>query len=509
MNDDQDARPAGAGLPRVSLPEAGVHGLGVPWHPGQGLAEQVLADERGLSATWTAGPDGQARVRPRNILFIAWRDLANPRAGGSEVLVDRLAAGMLARGHRVTLLCGGPMAERPYRIMGNGGTYSQFLRAPFAYRRHFRDSDLIVEVCNGVPYLAPLWSRRPVLCLVNHVHTDLWPIRFRPPFSTVGRNIERMVMPWVHRRNLFLTVSTSTAEALQGMGVDQGRIRQICNGVEEPDPLVPRSPEPLFLALGRLADYKRLDLLLRLWDRVRHVVGGKLVIAGDGPERSRLEALAGPGVVFAGRVSEQEKHRLLCSAWLLVHPALIEGWGIVVAEAAIRGTPAVAFDVPGLRDSVLHGQTGMLVQTEGQFASAWASLAINERRRAQLGQAARTRALRLHWSATVEDFSVVTDEAIKRGRKAPCPLSPRCRATRSRISTRAPVSRSAPARTGPAARPGCWPGYCGTPPGRRWSSTWAAATDPRWRWRRGRTRRTGSPGSTGPPAPWSRHGPWT
>jgi glycosyltransferase involved in cell wall biosynthesis len=404
MNDDQGARPAGA-----SLPGPGAGGLRAP-----SAAQPWAAEPRGEPVPWVG-------VRPRNILFIAWRDLANPRAGGSEVLVDRLASGMLARGHRVTLLCGGPMAERPYRVMGNGGTYSQFLRAPFAYRRHFRDSDLIVEVCNGVPYLAPLWSRRPVLCLVNHVHTDLWPIRFRPPFSTVGRNIERMVMPWVHRRNLFLTVSASTADALQGMGVGRDRIRQICNGVEQPDPLIPRSPEPLFLALGRLADYKRLDLLLRLWDRVRHVVGGKLVIAGDGPERARLEALAGPGVVFAGRVSEQEKHRLLCSAWLLVHPALIEGWGIVVAEAAIRGTPAVAFDVPGLRDSVVHGQTGMLVQTEGQFASAWASLAISQRRRDQLGRTARIRAQQLHWSATVEDFAGVADEAIKRGRNPSCP----------------------------------------------------------------------------------------
>ena len=312
------------------------------------------------------------------------------------------------------------MAERPYRVVRNGGTYSQFLRAPLAYLRNFRDCDLIVEVCNGMPYLSPLWCRRPVLCLVNHVHTDLWPIRFRPPLSTVGRTIERVVMPWVHRRNLFLTVSASTAGALQEMGVGQDRIRQICNGVEEPDPPAPRSPEPLFLAMGRLTDYKRLDLLLRLWDRVRHVVGGKLVIAGDGPERPRLQALAGPGVEFTGRVSEQEKHRLLCSAWLLMHPALIEGWGIVVAEAAIRGTPAVAFDVPGLRDSVVHGQTGMLVQTEGQFASAWASLAINQRHREQLGRAARIRALRLHWSAAVEGFAEVADEAIKRGRSPHC-----------------------------------------------------------------------------------------
>jgi glycosyltransferase involved in cell wall biosynthesis len=314
------------------------------------------------------------------------------------------------------LLCGGTVAERPYRVVRNGGTYTQFLRTPLAYLRHFRSYDLIVEVCNGMPYLSPLWCRRPVLCLVNHVHTDLWQRQFPRPLSTLGRNVEQQVMPWVHRRNLFLTVSGSSAQALQDIGVSRDRIRQICNGVEQPDPLTPRSAEPLFLALGRLTDYKRLDLLLRLWDRVRHVVGGQLVIAGDGPERPRLEAMAGPGVVFAGRVSEQEKHRLLCAAWLLMHPALIEGWGIVVAEAAIRGTPAVAFDVPGLRDSVVHGQTGMLVQTEGQFASAWASLAISQQRREQLGRAACTRALRLHWSAAVEGFAEVAEEAIGRGR---------------------------------------------------------------------------------------------
>ena len=393
MNDEPGALPAPTSL--FSGPGSAVDGPGL----------QAERPPR------TAGSPEAAR----KILFIAWRDLANRLAGGSEVLVDQLASGLAARGHQVTLLCGGPAAERRYHVQRSGGTYSQFLRTPLAYLRNFRDADLIVEVCNGMPFLVPLWSRRPVICLVNHVHTELWPIRFRPPVSTVGRRIESTVMPWAHRENLFLTVSSSTAESLERMGVGAGRIRQICNGVVRPDPATPRSPDPLFVALGRLTDYKRLDLLLRLWERVRHVVGGKLVIAGDGPERARLEALAGPGVVFTGRVSEQEKHRLLCSAWLLVHPALIEGWGIVVSEAAIRGTPAVAFDVPGLRDSVVHGETGMLVRTEGQFASAWASLAIDGRRREALGRAARTRALQLHWSAAVQGFAEVADEAIKRG----------------------------------------------------------------------------------------------
>jgi glycosyltransferase involved in cell wall biosynthesis len=134
--------------------------------------------------------------------------------------------------------------------------------------------------------------------------------------------------------------------------------RVICNGVEPASPLTARSPEPLFVALGRLAGSKRLDVLLRLSDRVRPVTGGRLLIVGDGPQRARLQVLAGPGVTFTGRVSEADKHRLLCAAWLLLHPAIIEGWGIVVAEAAVRGTPAIGFRVPGLRDSVLDGQTG-------------------------------------------------------------------------------------------------------------------------------------------------------
>jgi glycosyltransferase involved in cell wall biosynthesis len=170
----------------------------------------------------------------------------------------------------------------------------------------------------------------------------------------------------------------------------------------------------LFLALGRLTDYKRVDLLLKLWSRVRPVVGGTLVIAGDGPERPRIEAMAGPGVIVAGRVSEQEKHRLLCAAWLLLHPALIEGWGMVVTEAAIRGTPAVGFDVPGLRDSVVNGQTGLLVGSEGEFASAWATLALNHQARKAMGAAARERAERLHWSLAVDGFARVADDVLAR-----------------------------------------------------------------------------------------------
>ncbi|WP_030249203.1 glycosyltransferase family 4 protein [Streptomyces violens] len=348
---------------------------------------------------------------PRRIVFLARRDLGNPAAGGSELLVDRLAGGLTALGHEVTLLCGGPVAHRGYRVVSAGGDVSHFLRARGRFARRVGGCDLLVEVCNGMPYLAPLWHSGPTLCLVNHVHTDLWGLRCPAPAAFLGRRLERWALAGTHRGNLMVAVSGSTAEALHGLGVPRDRVRLVHNGVEQPGPLLPKSPEPLFLAMGRLVEYKRIGLLLRLWERVRPVTGGRLVIVGDGPERRRLEALAGPGVRFTGRVTEREKHELLCRSWLLLHPSLVEGWGLVVMEAAARRTPAVGFDIPGLRDSVLDGVSGLLARGESAFAAHWCALAFSPERRHALGRAAELRAARFRWSATVRSFRAVAAEA--------------------------------------------------------------------------------------------------
>ncbi len=348
------------------------------------------------------------------ILFVAWRDLANELAGGSEVLIDHLGAGLVERGHEVALLCANPIGEpRAYRVQPNGGTVDQYLRAPLSYLRHFRDADLVVDVANGLSFYTPAWRRRPSICFVNHIHTEQWDQWFPRPIAAVGRLMEQHAMPAAYRHRLFVAVSPSTADALAGMGVDRSRIRIIINGTNLPDEVGAEADEPLFIGMGRLVPHKRFELALKAWEHVRPHVGGRLVIAGKGPELERLRAMAGPGAELPGRISEQDKLDLMSKAWLMVHPASHEGWGLVITEAAAYGTPSLAFRVPGLRDSVVDGMSGVLVDRPEELASMWLRLAQDPARRAELRLGARRRAAACTWDHTVERFEEICQEAVE------------------------------------------------------------------------------------------------
>jgi glycosyltransferase involved in cell wall biosynthesis len=237
-------------------------------------------------------------------------------------------------------------------------------------------------------------------------------MHFPAPIAWTGRTLESRAMPWAYRRHPFVAVSRSTAESLVALGVEEVRVRTIEMGCDPLPVTAPRSPDPLFLALGRLVAHKRIGLLLELWERVRPVAGGRLVVAGDGPELEELRRQAGADVELLGGVSETEKQRLLSSAWLLVHTAHHEGWGTVIMEAASVGTPTVAFDVPGVRDSVADGESGVLARDDDEFVAAWTRLATDAPERARLSDAARARALTFTWARAVDGFEAACRDAI-------------------------------------------------------------------------------------------------
>ena len=249
---------------------------------------------------------------------------------------------------------------------------------------------------------------------MHHEHGAQWAQHFRRPVSDLGRFLEREVVPRVYSGRLVVTGSASTVDALGRLGVPAEAIRLITIGVDCPTPKWEPSPTPLFLALGRLVPHKRIDVLLRAWREVEQFTGGRLVVAGDGPALEAVRHLATPSVEFTGLISEAEKQRLLEQAWLLVHTAQHEGWGMVVMEAAAVGTPALAFDVDGVRDSVAHGSTGVLVEEVDELVAAWIALRGRRERREALGIAARVRATTFSWGTAADEFEAIALEACPR-----------------------------------------------------------------------------------------------
>lgn len=329
--------------------------------------------------------------------------------------MDRLLQGLAARGYDVRLLAGGPTAAHPYPVRSSGGTYSQYLRAPFVYLRHLRGTDIVVDAEAGIPYFSPLWRRGPMVCLVYHVHGPQWRLYFPRVVAAFGNWLESRVMPRVYRHHQFVAISASTADELVALGIPRDQIEIVEMGIDPVENRLPRSETPLFVALGALVPHKRVELLLDMWERVRPHTGGRLVIIGDGPERAALERRAGPGVEFAGRVSDDEKDDLLDQAWLLCHSALHEGWGMVVMEAAARGTPSIGFDVVGVRDSIVDGRSGALAATVDDFVAAWIGIAGDPERRARLGAGARAWADEHSWDAAADGLAAVVDRTLRAG----------------------------------------------------------------------------------------------
>ena len=353
------------------------------------------------------------------VAVLAWRDLVHPRAGGSEYVVDHICSGLQERGHDVVLLAGAPTTTHSYPVHALGGTYDQYLRAPWVLHRRVGPVDVVLDVQNGIPYFAPLWQRAPVVCLVHHVHTEQWAMEFGRPVAAFGRWLEGWAMPRAYRRSAYVAVSDSTKRALVGLGIPADAVRTIEMGAAPVEAAGERSPDPRFLILGRLVPHKRVDLALRCWPRVRAATGGTLVIAGDGPELDALRALATglEGVEFTGFLSEADKARELGAAWVLVHPAHHEGWGTVVIEAAGAGVPTVGFDVEGVRDSVVAGTTGILADTEDAFADAWIRLGTDPALRGEMSDAARARAAGLTWPTALDALEGVLTDAVRAGRR--------------------------------------------------------------------------------------------
>ncbi len=371
------------------------------------------------------------------ILIFNWQDRTNPLAGGAEVHLHNIFSRIAASGHEVTLFCSSyPGAAREefldgIRVIRQGGRHFFNFHVPPAYLMRFRreDFDIVIDDVNKIPFFSPLFVRKPLFGIVHHLFGRSIFAEINVVAASYVSFMERLALV-VYRagRVPFFVVSSSTRDEMAGHGFNETDLVIVHNCVDHllyrPDP-AGRSSTPVIGYFGRLKKYKGVDQFLRAVPHIlQEVPGTRVVIVGEGDDRPRLERMArtlriADTVMFAGFVSESRKVEMLQSMWCGVNTSSKEGWGLTVVESNACGTPVVASDVPGLRDVVRDGETGLLYrhgdvqQLAGQVVRVLRDRLLRER----LTAGALAWASRFHWdTAAAETLAALQDRLSRRSR---------------------------------------------------------------------------------------------
>jgi glycosyltransferase involved in cell wall biosynthesis len=355
--------------------------------------------------------------RRLRILILNWRDTRHPRAGGAEAYLWNLARHWLNAGCEVAWLTarskGLPTREvldgvEVHRI---GGRATMYALVPLYYLTQLRGRfDVIVDSENGIPQFTPCFTRVPKVALTYHVHRRVFLAHMPKSIAWFFIWLELGLVPFLYRRVRFITISNTTKDEMLQHGKTRFPVAVIEPGIAEGLSPGLKAKEPTIIYLGRLERYKRVDHLIRALAQLRTEIPTlRLDIAGTGTEAESLRAFAqrigvGDRVRFHDFVTEDEKRRLLQQAWVFATPSEMEGWGIGVIEAAACATPAIAYDVPGLREAIVDGETGLIAADFDQFVGALRCMLDDEQLRAKMGRAAAERAAGFGWEKRASVF---------------------------------------------------------------------------------------------------------
>jgi len=310
------------------------------------------------------------------LLIFNWRDMKHKWAGGAEYYIHEIAKYWVKDGNTVTVFCGNdghhPRNETidGVHIIRRGGFYTVYIWAALYYVLKFRGNfDVIIDSENGIPFFTPLYSRKPVFLLIHHIHQEVFREHLKFPFSNIAQFIESKVMPVIYKNKTVITVSDSSKQEIEKIKRNSTNDIEVIHPGINTKSFAPgeKTPYASFLYLGRLKPYKNIDIAIKAFSIVtKKNPDAKLIIAGYGESFKSLNKLVQSlyltgSVTFLGPVSEKVKTELLTKSWMVIQPSMIEGWGITVIEANASGTPVIASDVNGLRDSIIHERTGILV----------------------------------------------------------------------------------------------------------------------------------------------------
>jgi glycosyltransferase involved in cell wall biosynthesis len=346
------------------------------------------------------------------IAILNWRDRARPDSGGAEEFVHEVGARWVALGHEVTLYVSAARGLAPAETydgvrverIGRLGAGAHHLIAPWRILR--RDSpDVVLESINTIPYFLPWRLRRAVgsASLVHQIAGDVWNGHLPVPLAAMARRLEPLL--WIpYRGRRVITISESTRLALHEVGLRE--VVLIPQGGLGHQPLTDKEDVPTFVFVGRLTANKRPDHVVEAFRLIKASLdNARLWIIGGGPWRASLASQLPEGTELLGRLSRGELMSRMGRAHLLLTTSISEGWGLVVTEANALGTPAVGYDRPGLRDSIVDGTTGILVPPSPRALAEAATTVIADRSKYEMLRTAAIKWGSNHsWDTTASDL---------------------------------------------------------------------------------------------------------
>ena len=348
---------------------------------------------------------------------VAWRDLDDAEAGGSELHAHEILSRWADAGLDVRLWTSrvdGAAREihrNGYTVNRRAGRYAVFPRTAVAgYRHRIGTGDGLVEIWNGMPFFSPLWSRCPRIVFLHHVHAEMWNMVLSPNLARLGYALEHRVSPPFYRRSQIVTLSDSARDDLvRRLHFSPKRITVVPPGIDARfSPGGVRDGDPLVVAVGRLVPVKRFDRFVEAMVALKKAHPRlQAMIVGEGYERPDLEtriaaADAADWFSLPGRLSDADLVDVYRRAWVVASTSVREGWGMTLTEAAACGTPSVATRIAGHVDAVVDGESGLLVSSVPELVEATGSILGDPMLRRRLSLGALRRAEQMTWERTAE-----------------------------------------------------------------------------------------------------------
>ncbi len=331
------------------------------------------------------------------ILWFTWKDRQHPLSGGAEVVNEELGKRLAAEGHEVLYIVAGyeglqsEETRDGFKIIRVGGRWTVYWHAYRYYKKHLQGwADVAIDEVNTIPFFAKFFVKEKNIIFIHQLCRQIWFYQMFFPLSVIGYIIEPIYL-WLLRDRTVVTVSQSTKNELLSLGFKEKNVHIISVGIEI-EPLsdlsaVQKFEVPTILSLGALRPMKRTLETIKAFELFAKThTDARLIIAGDTEGSYGKKVLAyiskSPQknqIQVEGRVSKERKIELMQRSHVISVTSVKEGWGLIVTEANSQGTPAVVYDVDGLRDSVKTGETGMVTNenTQKSLASSYAAILDN------------------------------------------------------------------------------------------------------------------------------------